>query len=809
LKSPEILSPAGSFEALKAAVENGADAVYLGGKEFNARRSAANFDRSELEAACKYAHLKGVNIYVTVNILLSDTEMKQAGDFIDFLYSIGVDGIIVQDLGLGYFIKKNFKDIQVHASTQMTVHNLESARLLEEMNFDRVVLARELSLDEIKEIKKNTSLKIETFVHGAMCFCYSGQCLMSSFIGARSGNRGFCAQPCRLPYTIVDMEGRPLSPKLHLLSPKDLNLIEHLPQLIEAGIDSFKIEGRLKRPEYVAQVTSIYRKAVDKFYKNPFNYSVEPEDKKRLAQIFNRDFTTGYYFGNPGSELISAEFPRNKGVFLGKVLGYNSRTNMIEILLENDLRAGDGIDIRGDGGFGYTVARFYVNKKEVKEAKAGTLIEIKTKKPLKKGTHIYKTSDIAILEELQETYCNPLCEKKIPVDIEVTAKNKNPVEIKVGDCDGNISIQRSDYVTEKAKNRPLDEKTLKEQVDRLGNTVFKLRKFTARLDNDIMVPFSVINELRRNAVKDIERQRINKHIKLTPPGNWKQHLDCFYGGKKAADLSSPLKLSVRVNTPEAVRAALSAGADIIYYGSEDIFATLSTYEQAYEFIKDTGREFFLVFPRITKTFEMEHICSALKKIKNKVTGVLAGNLGVLSQAKNNGFEVVADFSLNVFNSLSLNVLEKLGAKRAILSVELNLNQIKQLKSEIETECIVHGRIPLMVSEHNLLDCQTNKMQNVFGIKDRIGKIFTVRIDEKSRTHIYNSYELCMINYIEEIKKTNINVAQLYLVHEKPERIHDLISFYVTSRNESRIKDVKDIKEIIPNFTHGHYFRGVI
>ncbi|HHW04122.1 MAG TPA: U32 family peptidase [Thermoanaerobacterales bacterium] len=807
MKAPEILSPAGSFEALKAAVENGADAVYLGGKEFNARKGAANFSRDELRAACEYAHLKGVNIYVTVNILLSDREMEEVGNFIDFLYSIGVDGIIVQDLGLGFFIKKNFQEMELHASTQMTIHNLESAKVLKELNFDRIVLARELSLEDIKEIKKETGLKIETFVHGALCFCYSGQCLMSSFIGARSGNRGQCAQPCRLPYTIVDNKARPLSERLHFLSPRDLNMIEYLPELIEAGIDSFKIEGRLKRPEYVAQVTAIYRKAVDSFLENPSKYRIGIEDKKRLAQIFNRDFTTGYYFKNPGSELMSIDCPRNKGVFLGKVTGFNVKTGMTQILLEDTLRVGDGVDFRGDDGFGYTVTRFFVDKKEVKEAEAGDLIEIKTKKSLPKGTPVYKTCDIKLMEHLEETYRNPKLEKKIPVDIEVTVKKGCPVQIKVMDEDGNISIRKTDYITEKAEKKPLEQRVLKEQIDRLGNTVFKLRKFTARIDDDAMVPFSIINELRRSAIKDIENQRIDAHIKLNPSGNWKEYLEKVYDFKKETTPDTGLKFSVRVSSCEAAEAAILAGADIIYYGGEDLSATFSSYKEAYKFARKNGREFFMVFPRIIKNQRMKLFNSLLDELqKNEVRGILAGNLGILNEAKKQGFEIIADFSLNVFNSLSINLLGRLGATRVILSNELTLNQIKEMNSSVEKECIVHGKIPLMVSEHNLIKSNLKDCERAFGLKDRIGKVFPVKIDEDGRTHIYNCDELCMINYLDQMSRSGINVMQLYLIDETPERVHKVVSAYVkTAKKEQEI----DESEITPEFTHGHFFRGVL
>lgn len=808
MKVPELLSPAGCFEALKAAVENGADAVYLGGKEFNARRGASNFDRKELKAACEYAHLKGVNVYVTVNILISDREMEEAGDFIEFLYSIGVDGIIVQDLGLGFFIKSNFKEMELHGSTQMTIHNLESAMVLEKLNFDRVVLARELSLDEIREIKEKTNLKIETFVHGALCFCYSGQCLMSSFIGARSGNRGQCAQPCRLPYILVDEKEMPLSENLHLLSPRDLNMIEHLPSLIEAGIDSFKIEGRLKRPEYVAQVTALYRKAIDNYLEYPEKYKIGTEDKKRLLQIFNRDFTTGYYFYNPGSELMSIECPRNKGIYLGKVAGFNKKTGLVKIKLAEKLRVGDGIDFRGEESFGYTVTRFYLNGKDVKEAGAGSSIELKTKKPLPKGTPVYKTSDALLLKELRKTYQNHKLTKKIPVDIEVTVKIGQPLEIRVIDEDGNVSVEKADYIAERAEREPLNEQLLKDQINRLGNTVFRLRNFRVDMDDGVIVPFSAINETRRKAVRNLEEIRIRRHLKPRITTDWKRFLLQFTSGKD--NRFSGLRLSVRVDSPEAARVAVSLGADMVYFGGDDVSLTQKFYRGVFEMTQAAGREFYLVLPRIIKSCKMAQIKTFLRELKNSgITGIVGGNLGILYEAKNEGLEVVADFSLNTFNSLSFTVLRDIGVKRAIVSTELNLKQIKDLSANIEKECIIHGRIPLMVSEHDLISANLKKdasKAKVKGIKARLGKVFPVKVDEDGRTHIYNCYELCMINYLKELQDFGVDVCELYLPNTDADRVKYLVSSYVKAlRKQEKI----DESEITPDFTHGHFFRGVM
>lgn len=808
MKAPEILSPAGSFESLKAAVENGADAVYLGGKEFNARRGASNFTRDELKRALEYAHLKGVNVYVTVNILLSDGEIEQAGDFIDFLCSIGADGVIVQDLGLGHFIKENFKNLELHASTQMTIHNTAGAEVLKKMNFDRVVLARELSLEEIKEIKTKTGLKVETFVHGALCFCYSGQCLMSSFIGGRSGNRGQCAQPCRLPYTLVDRKGKFLTPKLHLLSPRDLNMIEYLPKLIEAGIDSFKIEGRLKRPEYVAAVTAMYRRAIENFLEGSDKFQIDPEDKKKLAQIFNRDFTTGYYFGNPGSELMSVDYPRNKGIFLGKVIGLNAETGMAKISLKETLRAGDGIDFRGKESFGCTVTNFFINGKAVKESEPGKIVEIKTEKAIKKGTPVYKTSDIKLINELKESYENPKCEKKIYIDVQVTAKKGEPLTIMACDEDGFVSRQESSFIIQEAKKRPLDKKILKDQIDRLGGTIFKIRNFNVHMDENVMVPFSAINELRRTTIKDLENQRKKAHVKPVSNKDWREDLKKMFDSRKpASGSSSKLKLSVLISDIEAVEASISAGADIIYFAGDIFGSAFSLYLKAFRMAINNKREFFLVLPRIVKNDSMKILYSSLKNFKNQgIAGVVAGNLGILSEAKKLGLDVISDFSLNAFNSLSLSVLEKLGAKRVILSTELTLNQIRKLKSDVEKECIVHGHIPLMVSEHNLIKSNLKEDKEVFGLRDRIGKIFPIRIDESGRTHIFNGDELCMINYLEEIKDSGISVVQLYLPYQSPERVKELTSAYKNAIDKSlKIDESK----LASNFTHGHFFRKVM
>ncbi|MCL6560488.1 MAG: U32 family peptidase, partial [Firmicutes bacterium] len=316
----ELLAPAGDWEAFLAAVENGADAVYLGGKLFNARQFAGNFDAGQLKTALDYAHVRGVRVYLTMNTLIADSELRQAVEFAESAYIMGIDGIIVQDTGFAGVLRKLYPGLDLHASTQMTVYNLDGVRALECLGFKRVVLARELCLDEIRYITENSSIEIEVFAHGALCVCYSGQCLMSSLIGGRSGNRGRCAQPCRLEYELVGPDGRAVAAEgKHLLSPRDLCLLGHLPRLAAAGVRALKIEGRMKSPEYVATVVRVYRQALDRFFAHPEDFAPTDEELRELAQIYNRGFTPGFFLGDQGAAYQSYARPNNRGCPVGRV----------------------------------------------------------------------------------------------------------------------------------------------------------------------------------------------------------------------------------------------------------------------------------------------------------------------------------------------------------------------------------------------------------------------------------------------------------------------------------------------------------
>ena len=387
----ELLSPVGDFECLKAAVQNGADAVYFGANSFSARSFATNFDDNTLELAINYAKIRGVKTNLTLNTLIKNNELSDAFELAKKAYKFGIDAIIVQDLGLAKLLIDNFPDLPLHASTQMSVHNLEGVKKLEALGFKRVVLSRELPISEIEYICKNTNVEIECFVHGALCISYSGQCLFSSSIGGRSGNRGSCAQPCRLPYTLLENKEKEIDSG-YLLSPRDLCGLEYLPQLIKAGVTSFKIEGRMKKPEYVATVTRIYRKYIDTVINDKF-FEINPQDKKDLLQVFNRGgSSSGHLASSENRNLIFKKKPNNMGLFLGTVSNFNNNKGYVTLKLNESLSIGDKICVQTPSEeANYTISELMINKKNSPSANIGDIVTVgRIKGNIKTGNTVYK-----------------------------------------------------------------------------------------------------------------------------------------------------------------------------------------------------------------------------------------------------------------------------------------------------------------------------------------------------------------------------------------------------------------------------------
>lgn len=494
----ELLSPAGSMESVYAAVNNGCNAVYIGGKHFSARQYANNFSPEEMEQVCDYCHVRGVKVYVTVNILYKQKEIPALLKYIKQLYEMGVDALILQDIGAAKVIQKYFP-IPLHASTQLTSNNLQDIDFLYQQGFSKIVLSRELSLEEVKYIAQNTEAEIEVFVHGALCVCYSGQCIMSSMLGGRSGNRGRCAQTCRLPYTLY--QGYDKIEQGHLLSPKDMQTITILPQIIESGVASLKIEGRMKNPEYVAGVTQIYRKYLDLYANSPENYEVDAKDLKILMQLFNRGgFTEGYYQTNAGRDMMSIERPKTWGLKTGFVDSYNEKAGRVTIRTREPLVPGDGIEI-------WTQNEPHVGSNISRASKAGEFINLAIKGDISKNDVVYKTHDKALEDTLKKTWQKD--NRKLSVYGKLRAKKGLPLCYQLWDNKGNMVYQEGDMV-EEAQKQALSMEKLKQQAIKTGSTPFCIESLELEADDNIYIGISSINEVRRAATEALQHSILKK-----------------------------------------------------------------------------------------------------------------------------------------------------------------------------------------------------------------------------------------------------------------------------------------------------------
>lgn len=841
---PELLAPVGSREALTAAVQNGADAVYLGGTMFSARQYANNFDRAQMQEVIEYAHVRGVKVYVTVNILLADHEFPEAVDYLKFLYETGVDAIIVQDLGIARVARELLPDLVLHASTQMTVHNSAGVKLLRDNGFDRVVLARELSLQEIGEIHRKTGIELEVFVHGALCVCYSGQCLMSSMIGGRSGNRGRCAQPCRMEYTLVDEKGNPLAEPArigsHLLSPMDLNMIQHIPELAQAGICSLKIEGRMKRPEYVATVTRIYRDALDRYRQSPEDYRVDEKDIKDLVQIFNRGFTTGYFFGKQGRNMMSFKRPNNRGLRLGRVSRVDRSNGTVEVLLEDNLHTGDGVEfwVTEGGRRGVVVNRIILNGGQVESAAAGQKVWIPAEGKIKPGDRVFKTHDALLMASAGQSYTSPRELKKIPLGFKVRAGIGEPLKITITDDEGREYSAESSFIGQEARNKPLTLETLQKQLDRLGNTPFLLADLDAYIADNVMFPASEINETRRAAVEGLAalRAAAQKPVAALPAdfsGRVEKVLEM--SGHRETTVEK-LQLTVKTDKIDILKAAVQNGADVIYFGSSHLRKSHEVQQElskALSLCQENRVRLVIATPRIARDGEMPYIEPLLEFARDNQTGVLAANLGLLLvAAEMNLPEIYADFTLNIFNSQTLLWLrEKFGISQATVSPELTLGQVTGMAStsDIPLEAVVEGHLPLMVTEYCPQGCVLGdlsaeskcrrpcKVSPVVGLKDRLGLVFPVTQDDFCRVHIYNTKELSMIEDINTLYQAGISRLRLETSIESPERAAKVIRYWRSELDRFKQPGVyqptPEIKEKIAalspaGLTKGHYYRGV-
>ena len=552
----DLLSPVGDFESLKAAVQNGADSVYFGASLFSARAFAHNFNLEELEKAILYAKIRGVKTNLTLNTLIKDTEFEDALDLATKAYEFGIDAIIVQDLGLAKKLIKMFPDLPIHGSTQMTVHNLNGALELQELGFKRVVLSRELSADEIEYISKNSEIEIECFAHGALCVSYSGQCLFSSMLGGRSGNRGKCAGPCRLPYELLENDKK--IDTGYLLSTRDLCSLDFIPFFVNAGVDCLKIEGRMKSPEYVATVTRIYRKYIDLALSDK-DYVVDKNDRKELMQVFNRGLSSnGHLDTSENKNLVFKDKPNNMGLFLGTVSKFNKSKGYITLNLKEPVSIGDTISLQNETG-SYTISELMVGNKNISETKNGQTVTIgRMKGNISPGDKIYKMSSKELSNRAKESYRKE--NKKIPLNCEINIEKSKPISIHITSNSNcieykNLSITCSlDIIPEDAKNRPLDNETVINQISKTSSTPYEFENIVVNLDENVFLPkLSSLNELRRTALENVEiyaTSKIHRNLSKDLCKNQKEDnklLDEMRAYKTSTTKNSPHKVTVLLN----------------------------------------------------------------------------------------------------------------------------------------------------------------------------------------------------------------------------------------------------------------------
>ena len=822
----ELLSPVGDFECLQAAVQNGADSVYLGGSAFNARASASNFDNDNLKKAIRYAKLRNIKINFALNTLVKDDEFNDAIKLAEYVYSLGADAIIVQDLGLAKYIINNMPKMNVHGSTQMTIHNLQGVLALEKLGFKRVVLSRELSLSEIEYICNNSNIEIEVFTHGALCISYSGQCLFSSTIGARSGNRGRCAQPCRLPYELIDEENNSLD-KGYLLSPRDLCSLEYIPDLIKAGVTSFKIEGRMKTPEYVAVVTSIYRKYIDLALSDK-DYKVDKEDIKRLMQVFNRGgFSTGNLNDEENLNYVYKEKPNNMGLYVGNVSSFNKNKGLITFKTSETLSIGDSISLEKES-HKYTVTELMKNKQNIEKANIGDLITIgRMKGNISLGDKIYKLSSKSLSKSISEYYKSE--HKKAPLSCAITIKKGHPLTLKVKSLDDGIYssmevIKEIDVIPIDAISNPISKERIIEQLSKTTDTPFEFTKIEVDLDDNTYLPkISAINSLRRDCLQELENLAIKKFERISP--NCQNTTNLNMANSENMDKTSsniqnslPNEQNVPSANPQMPSISLLLNDLNPSYDYTELLDVDRIYiplkffnkKEMTELIKklSSKSELYVYMPTIVKDNYRNIIYNSLDKFIKEfnIKGIIASNLASINSLKKymGKLNLIGNYTLNVFNSRSIIELAKLNINMVTLSPELDEISLKNLcsTSPIPTEIMVYGKLPVMNMGYCLLGSSNKcfpkckmrcKTSSKYYIKDRLGYKFRIVPDNiQTVTTIYNS-KTTSIPY-ENIDPTSVRISIL------DENINEI--------NES-IKIVKEGKTFSSkDYTYGNLYKNV-
>lgn len=733
----ELLSPVGNMATLYQAIHNGCDAVYLGGKNYGARKYSSNFSNDELKEAIRYAHLYGVKVYVTVNTIIFENEVKDFLEYIFYLHKINVDALIMQDIGMIKVVKEKFPNIEVHASTQCHNHNEEGIKFLKSLGVSRIVLDREMSLEDIKKLPD--ILEKEVFVHGALCVSYSGCCLFSSLNGGRSGNRGECTQCCRLPYTLYQNDKKIDTEGDYLLSTRELNTLFNLKDLLESGITSFKIEGRMKSPEYVGYVTKLYRKLIDAYY-NKEEMIVTDEEIRNLKLLFNREFTNGYLF--EANEIMNIKTPNHQGIVIGNVI--NVSKDKIYIKLTETLNQEDGIRFK-EPDTGMMVNMLYNENMMLTNSVFKGKIAIVDNKVNKVhiGDTVLKTIDKKLIDSLKK-----YDEKKIGIDISVLVSN-NTIAISIIDIDGNMVDTINEV--EDAKNTPTSIDNIKTSLSKLGDTIYKVNNININYNQDIFIPISKLNDIRRNMLSALDEKRINKF-------NKRLMIDTHNEIIKIKEVEKKYNINVLVRNKEQLIICMLNDVDNIY----------TTDKELYNKYKEVANIYYKT-PRIMNKFV---------DIKNG--NILASELGSINKYSLNN-NVNTDYTLNVCNTKSIELLNKFKVNLITLSVELTYEQIKDIMKKVyNVEVYIYGKVELMITKYcplklNMNHCNICKNDNnKYYLKDNKDRMYRI-LHNNCITSIMHYKNIDRILDIERYKNLHIYNYRVDLLDENEEEVTKLIS----------------------------------
>lgn len=797
---PEILAPAGSMEALRAAVQAGADAVYLGGSQFGARAYADNFTEASLIEAIEYAHIYGVKVYLTVNTLFRNEELLQLYDYLAPFYEAGLDAVIVQDFGAMKKIAEWFPKLPIHASTQMTVTTPYAYELLQRYGVIRVVPARELSMEEIAALKQSSHVpEVEVFVQGALCYCYSGQCLMSSFLGGRSGNRGRCAQPCRLPYEASSLDGEKIRTKgAYLLSPKDLCGLEAVPDLIEAGVDSFKIEGRMKKPEYVAATTRGYRKIVDACMNGTYSEELVESVRKEMAEIFNRGgFMKGYYNKNNGADMMSVNTPGHCGVAVGKVM--DVQKSQARISLTQSVHVGD-ILVIGNGDRAVTLTC----NREGKQADTIVLNVPKSKERLQ-GRMVMRMLHYPLTQELQRYTTE---ERIIGIGGRMTLQAGETASLTITCEERDVTVTVEGDLVEKASAKPITQETVKSKITQTGGTRYRFDDFVIEMEDDVFYPMKALKELRRQAISRMEEEIQNKSRRglerLT-----KEQIEIPL---RISDQSVSMDDTGNGQDTQPSGTAASTSKNVLVVSSMEQLRIAMQYPDAFsrmyvdlqyisydEILSLVGQEqpLYYMLPPVLRSRSLAECC---KLPVDRMYGIVVRNIDELAWLQSIGYtgHIITDYSVYAMNVVAEQFIRE-QFRDAILTLPVELNQ-KQLSTLLlaHTELEVYGYQQLMISAQCIRNTMTgcNQKNDRLYLIDRMSKHFYVAsICKYCYNLIYNSIPTVLYDCLSPKLAAHCDL-RLHFTRETEAEMRRIIENFLKGQPYSG------------ELTRGHYKRGV-